>query len=845
MCAGYTRPLAGRGSQRRSDRACGRLRHAPAARSAAALLALALLASGLLTAPQAWAKRPGLHGTIRYARLVHACPPPQPGSVSCFAVLRRPVSSPSASVPDVSSPSASSGSSSSSSSSSSSAAGGNAVGESQALPYVAGAGALVYGPAGGLTPALLASAYDYDPVGGAGQTVGIVDAYDDPKIEEDLAEFDRRYGLGECTKAGGCFEKVNQEGSESPKALPAKDRTGWSQEISLDVETVRAVCRQCKILLVETQNREYANMADGVDEAVALGATEVSNSYGGPEQGMEAQQRTAYDHRGVVITAAAGDDGWDDWDYLYAGIELPGMPNAPASLPSVVAVGGTSLLLRENGTRESETVWNDDGLADAEEVPAGYVAGGGCSTLFEADPWQLHAPGFSAAGCGDKRLVADVSADADPLTGFDVYDNYNYCGAGPECELLREELERNHGWLTFGGTSLSSPMIAALYALAGGSGGLPYPALTLYGHLDEAASLYDVTEGGTGFCDGEPASVCGAPNQELGVRVDCEGTTACDAAPGEDGPTGVGTPNGLAAFKPVLPSAVVTPPAALVANVASAFGSGSSSDPYPGATVTAWSWNWGDGTPESHEASPAHTYTASGSYTVSLTVTDSYGLTSAAGKTTVHVMSEAEAEKHRAEEEARAKAREQELAAERIREEEANVKREEEAAMKKREEEAAAKKGQEEKAPLSTGLQQTAAFKALAPAPVPDAQLVGTTLTISPSGTLSLKVSCPAAESMCLGTLTLRTLAPVDAGDAHVARSRAAVLVLAGGPFAVAGGQVTAVKLSLTAKARTLLARSRSLRARASILAHDPAGATHTAQAIITLRMASRRRRKR
>jgi PKD repeat protein len=801
-----------------------------------------VLVSSLFAAPGACAGEPA-HGTIRYARLVHACPPPQPLSASCFAVLRQTVPSATAS-PTVA---------------------------GAAVPYAAGDGALTPGPAGGLTPALLASAYGYDPAGGSGQTVAIVDAYDDPKIEADLATFDSQYGLGECSKANGCFRKVNQEGSESTKALPVKDKNGWSQEISLDVDTVRAVCQECKILLVEAQNEYFSNLAKGVDEAVALGATEVSNSYGGPEQEMGVEERAAYEHPGVAITAATGDDGYDDWNYLLRELAPPGMPNAPASLPSVVSVGGTSLYLNESGGRAGETVWNDDGLADALELPAGYVAGGGCSTLFAAQPWQLDAPGFSTAGCAGKRLAADVAADADPLTGFDIFDNYNYCGTALECKPVEEQIAEHGGWQTFGGTSLSAPMIASLYALAGGASGLRDPALALYGHLGLGGSLNDVTEGGNGFCGGEPAPVCGQPNREFQATIDCEGATACNAAPGFDGPTGVGTPNGLQAFTPLLPSAVLTLPATLTADVPAVFQSAASSDPYPGATITHWSWNWGDGSLESHEADPAHTYLAAGSYTVSLTVSDSYGLTSVASDRSVEVVAEAAAKKKHEEEEAAARKREEEAKKTREREEALNAKHEEEAletkheeelaetkkrqeqqeqaatnkhreeetaATRKHEEEAAAtKKHEEEKTLSSPGVQQIAAFRALSAPAVPDAQLAGTALVVSPSGTVAVEISCPAAESTCLGTVTLRTLGAVSAGSAHTTRS-AAVLKLAAGSFTVAGGRRATLKLRLSVKARTLLARSHRLRARAMVLAHDPAGATHLAQTTVTLRVA-------
>jgi PKD repeat protein len=782
-----------------------------------------MLASSLVAAPGAWARSPA-HGAIQYAHLVHACPPPQPLSASCFAVLRQTLPSGAVS-PAVA---------------------------GAATPYVAGDGTLTLGPAGGLTPALLASAYGYDPAGGAGQTVAIVDAYDDPKIEADLAIFDSRYGLGECSKANSCFRKVNQEGSESTKALPAKDKSGWSQEISLDVDTVRAVCQECKILLVEADNEYFTNLAKAVDEAVALGATEVSNSYGGPEEEMGSEERAAYEHPGVVITAATGDDGYDDWNYLLRKLTPPGMPNAPASLPSVVSVGGTSLYLNEDGGRADETVWNDDGLADALELPAGYVAGGGCSTLFAAQPWQLDASGFSAAGCAGKRLAADVAADADPLTGFDIFDNYNYCGTTLECKPVEEAIAEHGGWQTFGGTSLSAPMIASLYALAGGGAGLRDPALTLYGHLGQGASLYDVIEGGNGFCDGEPAPVCGQPNREFQATIDCEGTTACNAAPGYDGPTGVGTPNGLQAFTPLLPTAVLTAPVTLVAGTPAIFDSASSNDPYPGGAITSWSWNWGDGSPASHEADPTHTYLAAGSYTVSLTVGDNYGLTSVANDKSVEVVDETEEEaaaKKKLQEEAAAKGkREEELAETKKHEEQQqeqaarNKHQEEETATtRKHEEEAATKKHEEEKVLSSPGVQQIAAFRALAAPVVPDAQLASTTLAVSPFGTIAVKVSCPAAESTCLGTVKVHTLGAVSARFAHTTRSRVAVLTLAAGSFTVAGGKLATLVLHLSVEARTLLARSHQLHARAIVLAHDPAGATHVAQTIVTLRLAKSR----
>ena len=388
-------------------------------------------------------------------------------------------------------------------------------------------------PPGALTPADLASAYGYTgAVGGVGQTVAIVDAYDDPKIEQDLGTFDATYGLPPCTTGDGCFTKVGQTGS--PTELPAADTRGWTVEIALDVETVHSACPNCRILLVEASSEGFADLAAAVNEAVTLGATEVSNSYGGLETELGPGERAAYDHPGVVVAAAAGDSGYLNWDRLAEVFEAPGLPDAPASLPTVVAVGGTSLKLTAAGARKSESVWNDSGPPSGTGFKQFAATGGGCSTLFEAPSWQQGAAGWSAAGCGTHRLDNDVAAVADPYTGFDIYSSYIY------------EPAASTGWETVGGTSLSSPLVAALYGLAGGARGASYPASTLYAHLGQA-SLYDVTHGGDGYCDGVEPALCGEPaiNEEFGP-LDCVGTTACDAAPASTAPRASGRRRGSA-----------------------------------------------------------------------------------------------------------------------------------------------------------------------------------------------------------------------------------------------------------------------------------------------------------
>jgi len=497
------------------------------------------------------------------------------------------------------------------------------------------AGASTIGPAGGLTPGDLATAYGFSSTATAtGQTVAIIDWGDDPTIANDLNTFDTKYGLAVCTTANGCFKKLNQSGATSP--LPTDQ--GGAGEISLDVESVHSVCQKCKIDLIEVNNNAFTSTEAGVDEAVKLGATEISNSYGGADTtGVRAADIAAYNHPGVVITVSTGDDGYygfDRWvDTPLGGPKAnPGAPNFPAELATVVAVGGTSLYLNQNGTRQSETVWNQNGAQDHVERLIGSpmgASGGGCSLFITAPTWQQKLAAWPQTACGTKRLDADVSAVADPYTGFDTYNTS----------------DGGKGWETIGGTSLASPVVAAMFALAGGSHGVAYPALTLYGHLG-GSTLYDVTAGGTGFCGGEGAAQCGNWNHEETNSValgdmDCDfpatGTTpsagdlACDANVGYDGPTGVGTPKGLGTFALIGPTATIGGLKSVKHGTTNKW-TASAKDPFPGGTIISYTWNWGDGTANTvtTTGSASHKYATAGSRTITLTLKDSYGLTGTA-----------------------------------------------------------------------------------------------------------------------------------------------------------------------------------------------------------------------
>jgi subtilase family serine protease len=478
------------------------------------------------------------------------------------------------------------------------------------------------GPAGGLTPSDLATAYGLTTTGGAGQTIAIVVAYNAPSIGADLDVFDSQYGLVPCP-LGSCLRVVDQTGGS---ALPADDTDGWSLEATLDVEAAHSVCQGCQILLVEANSPTNADIAAAENEAVALHATEVSNSFGDFESTSDPTFQAAFNHPGTVITAAAGDDGYYSFDQLAA----VNQPVIPASYSTVVAVGGTSLYLGQNATRQSETVWNTNGVQDFFQqnfpgLPLG-AGGGGCSTRFAAPRWQTHLSVWPSTGCGTMRLSADVSSVGDSVTGFDIYDSYD-CGA--TCGDAAPE------WVTVGGTSLAAPIISAVFALAGGAHGVPYPALTLYGHPGRA---YDVSVGGNGWCGGPGAAGCTEPNTQGYGVVDCAynadgtlsvGNRACDALAGYDGPTGVGTPNGITAFTRTGPTARISGPTS-VTHARSATWTATTTDPFPGGAVTSYTWNWGDGTKPTvtTTASASHIYAAAAaSRTITLTVKDNYTMT--------------------------------------------------------------------------------------------------------------------------------------------------------------------------------------------------------------------------
>jgi hypothetical protein len=346
---------------------------------------------------------------------------------------------------------------------------------------------------GGLTPQSLHAAYSLptETLASSAQTVAVVDAYNDPTAEADLGVYDKQFGLAACTTANGCFRKIDQLGRTSP--LPATQGE-WATEISLDVQMARAICHSCHVLLVEANSAGYADLGTAVNAAVTAGATEISNSYGGPEASYYTSYNAPYNHPGVVITASSGDCG-----HFNEACQSANAANFPADSPDVVAVGGTTLT--ESGEHWTSTAWSD--------------GGSGCSQVFTAPLWQTSASGFSSTGCSLGRSVADVAAVGDPYTGVDVYDSTPASNGDAT------------GWGVWGGTSAASPIVAAEFGLAGGAHAVEYPSAALYSNLGNSSVLYDVSSGSNGSC---------------------ASTTSCRAAVGFDGPSGVGSPVSLSAF---------------------------------------------------------------------------------------------------------------------------------------------------------------------------------------------------------------------------------------------------------------------------------------------------------
>jgi subtilase family serine protease len=272
-------------------------------------------------------------------------------------------------------------------------------------------------PTSAFSPAQVRHAYGFDQITnqGAGQTIGIVDAYDDAEAEKDLGVFSAQFGLPACTSSNGCFRKVYSNGKQ-PVA-----NANWAVEISLDVQWAHAIAPKATILLVETPSNSLSDLVNGVTTAVKNGASAVSMSWTAGEFSSETSMDRNFVSNGVTYLAASGDVGTGA---VY-----------PAASPDVIGVGGTSLYLSANGSYQSETGWSG--------------SGGGLSA-FEREPSFQAKFGIPDDSRG-YRGSPDVSYDGNPGTGYAVYDSIGISGYA--------------GWFQVGGTSAGTPQWAALIAI--------------------------------------------------------------------------------------------------------------------------------------------------------------------------------------------------------------------------------------------------------------------------------------------------------------------------------------------------------------------------------------------
>jgi subtilase family serine protease len=300
----------------------------------------------------------------------------------------------------------------------------------------------------GFAPATLRAAY-HVKTSTVTTTVAVVDAYNYPNAESDLAKYRSQFGLPPCTKANGCFKVVNENGAASPLPGPAPAGDDWTVEAALDLDMASAACPTCKLILVEAQDDVGNGLYLANDGAAVAHATVVSNSWGGGEGGTEATFEKHFTHTGVGYFASTGDNGFDN--------ELSfGAAQYPATSAHVTAVGGTTLVKATNTRGFSEKAWVDGGA--------------NCSTVIARPSFE---PAISACS---KRYNSDVAADADPNTGVAVFN------------------AANGGFIVVGGTSASSPFVAGVMAVYGlGTDG---PSFS-YSHRTD---FFDVTHGRDGTC---------------------------------------------------------------------------------------------------------------------------------------------------------------------------------------------------------------------------------------------------------------------------------------------------------------------------------------------------------
>jgi subtilase family serine protease len=381
-------------------------------------------------------------------------------------------------------------------------------------------------------------AYDLNPlyaggVTGKGQTIMIVDSFGSPAIRHDLAYFDRQWGLPDPTL------NVFKLGKLPPFDKSSATMDGWAEEATLDVEYAHAVAPEAAIDLVETPVAETEGVT-GFPQMMAAekalidrgGVDVISQSFGATEDTFPGFAKASYAslqslryafkdaaQHDVTVLAAAGDTGATDDEpdgaslYPYAAVAWP------SSDPLVTSVGGTQLLLAQDGNKiQPDQVWNDD-----------YGAGGGGRSAVFSQPAFQKDVGPVVQG---RRGTPDISMSAAVSGGAWVYQSFEPGGAG---------------WEILGGTSEATPLFAGVVALASQQAGHPL------GNIDTA--LYTLGQQSRTKADARQTGILDVTTGDNTFGD----VTGSKAAPGYDLASGWGTVD-AARFVPALARTVKLTP---------------------------------------------------------------------------------------------------------------------------------------------------------------------------------------------------------------------------------------------------------------------------------------------
>jgi MYXO-CTERM domain-containing protein len=342
----------------------------------------------------------------------------------------------------------------------------------------------------GLAPADLASAYGFNPANNPHATIAVVDAYGYTDLESDLASYRSMFGLPACTSASGCLKIIGQTGGAPPTEQPPSG-DDWTVETALDVDMASAACPQCKILVVEATSDQDDGLDIANDAAAAAGASVISNSWGGAYASSDSAENAHFNHSGVAIFVATGDNGESTADF-------------PSTSEYVIGVGGTNLQQASNTRGWTETAWSDGGSS--------------CNAkLYTTQPtWQT---GVVATTVCKGRAASDTAAVADPDNSPLIIFN-----AG-QAQLV-------------GGTSAASPLVAGIFAVTGNATQTPQ-----FIYMNTTA-FNDVTSGTNGSC---ATALCKAGtgwDGPTGIGTPIASTLA--ALSGEGGGSGSGSGSGSA-----------------------------------------------------------------------------------------------------------------------------------------------------------------------------------------------------------------------------------------------------------------------------------------------------------